>query len=73
MKLIINTAGIKYRVLCDKGFFGCHSLERTICQIGATCRREDLTGDLCMSIFGKDYLNIRKLAGLKYDIPQEYK
>ena len=70
---IENTAGIKYRVLCDKGFFGCHSIERTICQIGATCRREDLTGDLCMSIFGKDYLNIRKLAGLKYDIPQEYK
>ena len=66
------TAGIKYRVLCDKGFFGCHSIERTICQIGATCRREDLTGDLCMSIFGKDYLNIRKLAGLKLDIPKEY-
>ena len=69
---IENTAGIKYRVLCDKGFFGCHSIERTICQIGATCRREDLTGDLCMSIFGKDYLNIRRLAGLKNDIPKEY-
>ena len=69
---IENTAGIKYRVLCDKGFFGCHSIERTICQIGATCRREDLTGDLCMSIFGKDYLNIRNLAGLKKDIPKEY-
>ena len=66
------TAGIKYRVLCDKGFFGCHSIERTICQIGATCRREDLTGDLCMSIFGKDYFNIRKLAGLKTDVPKEY-
>ena len=69
---IESTAGIKYRVLCDKGFFGCHSIERTICQIGATCRREDLTGDLCMSIFGEDYFNIRKLAGLKLDIPKEY-
>ena len=69
---IENTAGIKYRVLCDKGFFGCHSIERTICQIGATCRREDLTGDLCMSIFGKQYYNIRNLAGLKNQIPKEY-
>ena len=69
---IENTAGIKYRVLCDKGFFGCHSIERTICQIGATCRREDLTGDLCMSIFGKYYFNIRKLAGLKNEVPKEY-
>ena len=69
---IENTAGIKYRVLCDKGFFGCHSIERTICQIGATCKREDLTGDLCMSIFKKNYLNIRKLAGLKNEIPKEY-
>ena len=69
---IENTAGIKYRVLCDKGFFGCHSIERTICQIGATCRREDLTGDLCMSIFRKDYFNIRNLAGLKNEVPKEY-
>ena len=70
---IENTAGIKYRVLCNKGFFGCHSIERTICQIGATCRREDLTGDLCMSIFGRDYYEIRKLAGLKSSVPNEYK
>ena len=69
---IENTAGIKYRVLCDKGFFGCHSIERTICQIGATCRREDLTGDLCMSIFGEYYKNIRNLAGLKNPIPKDY-
>ena len=66
------TAGIKYRVLCNKGFFGCHSIERAICQIGATCRREDLTGDLCMSIFGEDYYNIRNLAGLKTEVPKEY-
>jgi hypothetical protein len=69
---IETTAGIRYRVLCNKGFFGCHSIERTICQIGATCRREDLTGDLCMSIFGEDYYNIRNLAGLKTEVPKEY-
>ena len=70
---IETSSGIRYRVLCNKGFFGCHGIERTICQIGATCRREDLTGDLCMSLFGKDYLNIRKLAGIKNEIPEEYK
>ena len=70
---IENTAGIKYRVLCNKGFFGCHSIERTICQIGATCKREDLTGDLCMGIFREEYHEIRKLAGLKNSVPQEYK
>ena len=69
---IETTAGIRYRVLCNKGFFGCHSIERTICQIGATCRREDLTGDLCMSIFGEEYYNIRNLAGLKTEVPKEY-
>ena len=70
---IESTAGIKYRVLCNKGFFGCHNIKRTICQIGATCRREDLTGDLCMSLFRDDYKEIRKLAGLKTSIPKEYK
>ena len=69
---IETTAGIRYRVLCNKGFFSCHSIERAICQIGATCRREDLTGDLCMSIFGQDYYNIRNLAGLKNEVPKEY-
>ena len=70
---IETTAGIRYRVLCDKGFFSCHSIERAICQIGATCRREDLTGDLCMAMFGEDYYNIRKLAGLKTEVPMEYR
>ena len=70
---IETSAGIRYRVLCNKGFFQCHNIERTICQMGATCRREDLTGDLCMSLFGEDYLNIRKLAGIKNQIPEEYK
>ena len=69
---IETTAGIRYRVLCNKGFFSCHSIERAICQIGATCRREDLTGDLCMSIFGEDYYNIRDLAGLKNEVPKDY-
>ena len=69
---IETSAGIRYRVLCNKGFFACHSMERTICQMGATCRREDLTGDICMSLFGKEYFNIRKLAGIKNDIPKEY-
>ena len=40
--------------------------------MGATCRREDLTGDLCMSLFGKEYYNIRKLAGIKNNMPEEY-
>ena len=70
---IETSSGIRYRVLCNKGFFGCHGIERTICQIGATCRREDLTGDLCMSLFGKEYLSIRKLAGIMNEIPEEYK
>ena len=69
---IETSAGIRYRVLCNKGFFECHGIERTICQMGATCRREDLTGDLCMSLFGKEYFNIRTLAGIKKDIPKEY-
>ena len=41
--------------------------------MGATCRREDLSGDLCMSLFGEEYSNIRKLAGIKKEIPEEYK
>ena len=70
---IETSSGIRYRVLCNKGFFECHGIERTICQIGATCRREDLTGDICMNLLDKDYLNIRKLAGIKIEIPDEYK
>ena len=69
---IETSAGIRYRVLCNKGFFECHGIERTICQMGATCRREDLSGNLCMSLFGNEYFNIRKLAGIKNNIPEEY-
>ena len=69
---IENTAGIKYRVLYNKGFFGYHSIERTICQIGTTYRREDLTGDLCVNIFEEACKNIGNLTGLKNPIPKEY-
>ena len=70
---IETSGGIKYRVLCEKGYISCHQMKRIICQIGATCRREDLTGDLCMSLFGKDdYQQIRDLAGIKSKIPEDY-
>ena len=63
------SGGIRYRVLCEKDFRYCHQMKRTICQFGAICRREDLTGDICMSIFGKNnYEEIRKLAGVKNGI-----
>ena len=68
-----NSGGIRYRVLCEKSFFHCHLIERIVCQIGATCRREDLSGDLCMSIFGKKkYEEMRDLAGVKSEIPDDY-
>ena len=69
-----TSGGVRYRVLCEKGYFSCHQIERIICQIGATCGREDLSGDVCISIFGKkDYEDIRNLAGLKSNIPDYYK
>ena len=68
-----TSGGIRYRVLCKKSIYHCHLIERIICQIGATCRREDLSGDLCMSIFGKKkYEEIRDLAGVKSEIPDDY-
>ena len=68
-----TSGGVRYRVLCEKGFISCHQIERILCQVGAMCRREDLTGELCMSIFGKDaYEEIRDLAGLTSKIPDEY-
>jgi lipase ATG15 len=70
---IETSGGVRYRVLCEKGYFSCHQIERIICQIGATCGREDLSGDVCISIFGKkDYEDIRNLAGLKNSIPEDY-
>ena len=68
------SGGVRYRVLCEKGFVSCHQIDRILCQVGAMCRREDLVGDLCMSVFGKDeYEEIRDLAGIKSQLPNEYK
>jgi hypothetical protein len=68
-----TSGGVRYRVLCEKGFVSCHQVNRILCQVGAMCRREDLVGDLCMSIFGKKrYQEIRDLAGIKSPIPSEY-
>ena len=67
------SGGVRYRVLCEKGFVSCHQIGRIFCQVGAMCRREDLTGDLCIAMFGKVlYEEIRDLAGLKSNIPNEY-
>ena len=69
-----TSGGVRYRVLCEKGLVSCHQVNRILCQVGAMCRREDLIGDLCMSIFGKnEYQKIRDLAGVKSQIPNEYK
>ena len=68
-----TSGGVRYRVLCEKGFVSCHQVDRILCQVGAMCRREDLVGDLCMSIFGKkEYQEIRDLAGIKSSIPSDY-
>ena len=67
------SGGVRYRVLCEKGYVSCHQIDRILCQIGATCRREDLSGDICISIFGNEnYEEIRKLAGIHTNIPEEY-
>lgn len=70
---IERTGGIEYRVICEKNFIACHQMKRILCHMGAICRREDLTGDLCMSIFGRDeYKEMRELAGIKSEIPKDY-
>ena len=68
------SGGVRYRVLCEKGFVSCHQVDRILCQVGVMCRREDLVGDLCMSLFGKKrYEEIRDLAGIKNQLPNEYR
>ena len=68
-----TSGGVRYRVLCEKNFFDCHQVDRIVCQIGATCRREDLSGDLCMSMFGKKkYQEMRDLAGISSKMPNDY-
>ena len=50
------SGGAQYRVLCEKGIFKCHNVERTLCMIGVMCNMEHLTGDLCSGIFSnKEY------------------
>lgn len=69
-----SSGGVRYRVICEEGFIACHKIDRTICMIGAMCREEYLTGDMCMGIFGKkDYLEMRNASGVKNDIPEIYK
>ena len=68
------SGGVRYRVLCEKGFVSCHQIDRIMCQVGCMCRREDLVGDLCISTFGKEeYKKIRDLAGIKNPLPDLYK
>ena len=68
------SGGVRYRVICEEGFFSCHKIDRTICTIGAMCRQEHLTGDMCMAMMGKsDYMEIRESTGVNNDIPDIYK
>ena len=68
------SGGVRYRVICEEGFISCHKIDRTICTMGAMCRQEYLTGDMCMSILGKkNYMEIREATGVKNDIPDIYK
>ena len=68
------SGGVRYRVICEEGFFSCHKIDRTICTIGAMCRQEHLTGDMCMAMMGKnDYMEIRASTGDNIDIPDIYK
>ena len=68
------SGGVRYRVICEEGFLSCHKVDRTICTMGAMCRQEYLTGDMCMSIMGKkNYMEIRKATNVKNDIPDIYK
>ena len=67
------SGGTKYRILCDKGMFSCHLIDRTLCMMGIMCRQEETTKKLCMSLkkmdenkyndmrilqYGKDYCNV---------------
>ena len=49
----------KYRVLCNKGAFTCHSVDRTLCMMGIMCQQEEYTKKLCLSMpnIGKEEYN----------------
>lgn len=48
-RLEISNAN-KYRVLCGKGPFTCHSVDRTLCMMGIMCHQEQSTKRLCLSM-----------------------
>lgn len=52
----------------------CHKVDSSICCMGAMYRQENLTDDMCMGMIGKrNYMEIREVIWLKYDIPDIYK
>ena len=57
------SGGTKYRILCDKGMFSCHSIERTICMMGIMCQKEEFTKKLCLSMpkMNPEYNGMREL------------
>ena len=68
------SGGVRYRVICEEGFTACHKIDRTICTIGAMCRQEYLTCDMCMAMMGKNnYMEARAATGVNIDIPDIYK
>ena len=59
------SGGTKYRILCNKGMFSCHSIDRTVCMMGIMCQQEETTKKLCMSMIKvKDKYN--EMRQLKY-------
>lgn len=58
-----TSGGTKYRVLCEQKGAECHSILRTICQIGVSCGLEYYTGDFCRGRYNKDeYDNMISLS-----------
>ena len=58
------SGGIKYRILCDKNFIKCHSIDRTLCMMGLMCEQEEYSKKLCLSmpnIGEEEYKEMRKL------------
>ena len=57
------SGGTKHRVLCEQNGAECHSILRTLCQIGLSCDFEYYTGDFCRGIYSKkEYDDMIKLA-----------
>ncbi|KAK8892820.1 hypothetical protein M9Y10_030068 [Tritrichomonas musculus] len=47
------SSGTNYRVLCEQNGAECHSILRTICQLGVSCGLEYYTGDFCRGRYNK--------------------